>query len=120
MQLFVTQMAHCRASVLIHFNLVVVLFVCDRKFLSIKNRPAGVEQHGGLARLGCRNTEIASMVFSPQPDNIRPAGKITINTLKSNRDDPGHSELIPLTKSRKVYNNYQTIRLINFFPHLFW
>ena len=56
MQLFETQMAHCRASALIRFNLVVVLFVCDRKFLSIKNRPAGVEQHGGLDRLGCRNS----------------------------------------------------------------
>ena len=48
MQLFVTQMVHCRESVLIRFNLVVVLFVCDRKFLSVenrseKNRAAGVE-----------------------------------------------------------------------------
>ena len=51
MQLFVTQMVHCRDSVLIRFdsvNLVVVLFVCNRKFLSVenrseKNRAAGVE-----------------------------------------------------------------------------
>ena len=32
------------------------------------------------------------MVFSPQPENITPDEKITINALKSNRDDPGHSE----------------------------
>ena len=48
MQHFVTQMVHCRDSVLIRFNLVVVLFVYDRKFLSVenrseKNRAAGVE-----------------------------------------------------------------------------
>ena len=30
--------------------------------------------------------------FSPQPDNITPDEKITINALKSNRDGPGHSE----------------------------
>ena len=48
MQLFVTQMVNCQESVLIRFNLVVVLLVCDRKFLSVenrseKNRAAGVE-----------------------------------------------------------------------------